>query len=283
MIGNNDLIMRKMSCAVFLLLMNLLFCSCVSHLQEAKLYYTQGQELSRVYSTERAIASYKKSLEEVEIEIARNPSAQAYMIKGMVEVNLKMWQKAEKSFLSAFSLGFPEGQEWAEQVSLFGLASSLEEMGLEESAFKVYSYLVSKSKLKPVTLLAAQRYTDIALRDLPQEGEKERQRSLEKLLKSIEKLSVNDLSCGYYHYLQSQVLSHKAEYGQSFEEAVMAKELGLPTEEIMRDNDLQIVFCFKNLKQNLEGQKWEKFYSMYLDWTQKWMWPDPETPDWKKR
>ena len=280
---NNNHFIRKKSSAVFLLLSNLLLFSCASHLQEAKLYYAQGQELSRVYSTERAIAAYKKSLEEAELEISRNPSAQAYMIRGMAEVNLKRWRGAEESFLSAFSWGFPEGQEWAEQVSLFGLASSLEEMGLEEPAFKIFSHLVSKSRLKPVKLLAAQRDADMALKNLPKEEEKERQKSLERLLRTIERLSISDLSCGYYHYLQSQVLSHMAEYGKSFEEAVMAKELGLPKEEIMRDNDLQIVFCYKNLSQNLEGDKWENFYSIYLGWTQKWMWSDPETPGWKKR
>ena len=214
---NSQRRMKRKSRMIPLLFGCLLLYSCASHLKDAKLHYAQGQELSRIYKTEEAIASFQRSLEEAEQEVAKNPSAQAFMLKGMAEVNLEMWHDAEESFLDAFSWGFPKGQEWAEQVSLFGLASSLEEMGLEESAFKVYSYLVGKSKFRPVTLLSSQRYTDIVLRKALQEEGKERERSLERLLRTAEKLSNSDLSCGYYHYLQSQILSHTEEFKKSFE------------------------------------------------------------------
>jgi len=268
----------------FLWLVLIIFLhSCVSHLNDAKLHYVQAQEFSRSYKTEKAIASYKKSLEEAEKEAAKQPSSQAFMLKGLVELNLNQWEEAEKSFLAAFSYGFEKGQEWAEWISLFGLASSLQEMGLESSAFQIYEHLIDKSKLRPITLLSAQKYSDVALQKALQEEGKERERLLSGLLRIVEKLSKQDLSCGYYHYLQSQVLGHQGEYRRSFEEAVMAKELGLPSEEILRDNDLQIVFCFEKLKEELPSAQWESFQTLYQKWVERWNWPDPKIPSWKKR
>lgn len=265
----------------------LLFClfslsACVSHLKEAKFYYAQGQRLSRQYQTEKAVASFKRALKEAELEAQKHPSAQAYMLKGLAEMELDAWKEAEESFLRAFSFGFEKGEEWAHEVSLLGMGSSLRELGLEDSAFKIYSYLVDRSKLRQISILAAQKYMDIALeRAIRKEGG-ERQRLLAAVLKTAEKLTTKDLSCGFYHYLQSQVLSHLADYKRSLEEAVMARELGLPTEEIFRDNDLQIVFCYKKLKEELSSEEWQEFHSRYIKWIEKWNWKDPETPAWRK-
>lgn len=63
----------------------------------------------------------------------------------------------------------------------------------------------------------------------------------------------------------------------------MAKELGLPSRRISRDNDLQIIFCYQRLKERLSPEQWAKFFSSYCNWVERWNWPDPETPDWKKR
>jgi len=265
----------------------LLFClfslsACVSHLKEAKFYYAQGQRFSRQYQTEKAVASFKRALKEAELEAQKHPSAQAYMLKGLSEMELDAWNEAEESFLRAFSFGFEKGEEWAREVSLLGMASSLEEFGLEDSAFKIYSYLIDKSKVRQISILAAQKYMDITLEKAVQKEKKERQKLLAAALKTAEKLSTRDLSCGFYHYLQSQVLSHLADYKRSFEEAVMARELGLPTEEILRDNDLQIVFCYKKLKEELFSEEWQEFHSRYMKWIKKWNWQDPETPAWRK-
>jgi len=280
---NNCFYKRKKTIFLCLVLFVFSISSCVSHLKEAKLYYVNGEKLSRAYKTGKALASFKRALKEAELAVAKHPSAQAFMLKGMAELNLELWEKAEESFIAAFSFGFEKGQEWAEQVSLFGLASSLQELGLVDSAFKIYTYLLNKSRFKSITVLAAQRYTHIALKETLQEEGKERQKLLNKLLKTAEKLADKDLSCGYYHYLLSQVLSHLLEYKKSFEEAIIAKELGLPKEEIFRDNDLQIVFCYQKLKEKLSSEKWEEFLSVYLLWVKKWNWPNSETPDWKKR
>jgi hypothetical protein len=275
--------MRKKIAPLFLLLIACIFSSCTSHLNDAKFYYVQAQEFSRSYKTEIAIGSYKKSLEEAKKEVAKNPSSQAYMLKGLAELHLNLWEESKQSFLAAFSFGFDKGQEWAEWVSLFGLASAMREMGLNQSAFQIYSHLVDKSRLKPVTIFAAQKYTDMVLQKALREKGKQRERLLSGLFREVEKLTNKDLSCGFYHYLQSQVLSHMSDYRRSFEESVMARELGLPTQEIFRDNDLQIVFCYQRLKEELSAGDWEEFHILFLQWIKRWNWPNPETPDWKKR
>jgi hypothetical protein len=265
----------------------LIFCffllaACISHLRDAKFYYSQGQALSRQSQKEKAIAFYKRALEEAKEEAEKHPSAQAYLLKGMAELNLELWKDAEASFLEAFSYGFEEGEEWASEVSLLGLASSLQGLGLKNLALKSYSYLLDKSKLKPAALYAAQKYTDLALAQALLREEKEKQRNLNELLKKIENLSDKDFGCGFYHYLQSQILSHLAEYKKSFEEAVMARELGLSSEKIFRDNDLQIVFCYEKLKSLLPAEEWKEFESHYQEWIKKWGWKDSQTPGWKK-
>jgi hypothetical protein len=236
-----------------------------------------------VYKTEVAIGAYKKSLEEARKEVAKRPSSQAFMLKGMAELHLNLWEDAEQSFLAAFSYGFDKGNEWAEWVSLVGLATAMQELGLIQSSFQIYAHLVEKSQLKPVTIFAAQKYTDMALQKaLHQEGD-QRRRLLNGLLREAEKWANRDLSCGSYHYLQAQILSHMGDYRRCFEECVMARELGLPTQEIFRDNDLQIVFCFRRLKEEISPKDWEEFQMLYMGWTQRWNWPEPDTPDWKKR
>lgn len=257
--------------------------SCVSHLKEAKFYYDQGQRFSRSLEQGKAVASFKRALKEAELETEKHPSAQAYMLKGLAELELRLWSEAGESFRQAFSCGFDKGEEWAKQVSLLGLASSLDEMGLKETAFKIYAHLMERSKIDQILLLASQKYTEMALEKTSQKSEQVKKKELSSLLKSIHKLSQKDMSNGFYHYLQSQIHSHLLEYEQSFEEAVMAKELSLPSERITRDNDLQIVFCYQKLKEKLSPRQWGKFFSSYLQWIKRWQWQDPETPEWKKR
>ncbi|MFQ6108916.1 MAG: tetratricopeptide repeat protein [Candidatus Aminicenantales bacterium] len=256
--------------------------SCVNHLREAKSSYAQGQKYARSFKQEKAISSFRRALEEARYEAEKNPSAQAFLVKGLAELELGLWREAEESFRLAFAHGFEKGEEWAQQLSLLGLASSFEESGLEDAAFKIYSHLLLKSKFRPILLAVSQKYTDMAVkRALEKEG-KERQKALTQILATIEKLVRQDMSNGFYHYLLSQILGQLSRFRQSFEEAVMARELGLPTEKIFRDNDLQIVFCYRMLKENLPSEEWEKFSSSYIRWTERWKWKGPETPGWKR-
>ena len=257
--------------------------SCVSHLREAKSSYAEAQRLARVYRTKEAREAFSLTRKEAELEAKKHPSAQAFMLKGMAELSLEMWKDAEDSFREAFAYGFEKGEEWAEHVSLFGMALSLQELGLEDSSVRVYDYLLQRARIRPVVLLAAQRYTDVSLKKAVAGDKGDKRRTLDKLLKKIERLSEKDLSCGYYHYLQSQVLNHLSDYTRSFEEAVWARELGLPSRTLLRDNDNQIVFCYQALKKHLPLDEWDKFQTLYSRWVEKWGWLGPETPDWKGR
>ena len=257
--------------------------ACTSHLKEAKLYYTKGQDYARVYDTQKATASFKRAREEAENQVKKDPSAQAYMIKGLAELNLDLWEEAKDSFLKANAFGFEKGEEWASQLSLYGLASTLREMGLEESASDIFKSLLDRSKVKPVRLLAAQNHVDIELNRALGVETSDREKHLKALLKTTDKLITKDLGCGYYHYLQSQVLAHLQEFKKSFERAVMARELGLPTEQIFRDNDNQIVYCYQELKKLLQPEQWVSFEAIYLDWVKRWGWKGPETPTWQMR
>jgi tetratricopeptide (TPR) repeat protein len=257
--------------------------ACTSHLKEAKLYYSQGEEYARVYETEKATASFKRAREEAENQVKKDPSAQAFMILGLVELNLDLWEEAKDSFLKANAFGFEKGEEWASELSLYGLASTLREMGLEDSASDIFQSLLDRSKVRPVTLLAAQNHVEIELNKALNTKTSNREKSLKALIKTTDKLITKDLGCGYYHYLQSQVLSHLQEFRKSFERAVLARELGLPTEQIFRDNDNQIVYCYRELKKQYQQDQWVSFESIYLDWVKRWGWKGPETPTWQMR
>ena len=228
-----------------------------------------------------AYSAYQRAYEKACLQVKNKPSAQAYMMKGLSELELEMWDEAEKSFLKAFDYGFEKGEEWAKNISLFSLAVSMEEFGLEQSAAEIYDYLLSKSKLKPVSMLSVRRYSEFVIQKALKTND-EPSKILEGLLKKVIKLTEKDLSCGFYHYIQSQVLSHMRLYRKSFEQAVMARELGLPTLEIFRDNDNQIVFCFGQLKNKLKEKEWKEFETIYNDWIKKWGWKGPESPDWKR-
>lgn len=268
---------------VVVLILSLLFSGCASSLQKAKLNLAGAQDRERSFRTEEAVALYRKSLEEAEREIRKRPSAQAYMIKGLAEVKLARWPEASRSFSQAAALGDEKAESWAREVSLLGLAISLQEQGLAGPALRLYSILSERGKFSPVVQAALGRLVDSQLELLPSLPEKEREKIITKSIGIVEKALDSDPACGYYHYLLAQLLGHGGKYRESFEEAVMARELGLPKLELQRDNDNQIVFCYRRLRESLVGEEWAEFSRTYRLWINKWKWPDEETPDWKRR
>ena len=279
----NKFYSRTKTFSLFLILVLFLAESCTSHLQQAKDLYARGTEQARYYQTETAQACFKKARQEAELETKKHPSAQAFSLKGMAEVKLELWEKAKESFIQAFSYGFESGEEWSRQLSLFGLAISFQEMGLNNSALNIFYYLIKQSKFSPIIQLAAQKYTDLSLMQALEKQDTEKEKQLDSLLKTLDSLVSKDLGCGFYHYLRSQVLGHKQDVYMSFEAAVMARELGLPTVEILRDNDNQIIYCYKKLKSSLSSTEFKDFFSLYQQWIKKWNWRGPDTPDWKLR
>jgi tetratricopeptide (TPR) repeat protein len=260
----------------------LLSVSCLPHLRRAKQFYAEGQDQARALRTEAAVASWKRALEEAESECRKKPSAQAYTIKGLAETNLGRWRDAEASFLKAFSLGFAPGEAWASDAALAGLAASFEGMGLEAPALRIYGQLVDRSEFKPALMTAAERRTDLVLARAVAAEPEERARTLSSLLKTIDRLIDRDFACGLYHYLHAQVDGHLGDLRRSYEEAVMARELGLPSEKILRDNDNQVVFCFVSLKETMPEAERAAFAAAHAGWTKKWGWRDERTPAWKK-
>jgi tetratricopeptide (TPR) repeat protein len=275
--------MNKRSSQVLALVLVLtLSVSCLTHLSRAKRYYTEGQEQARIFQTERAVANWKKALDEARRACRRRPSAQAFTVRGLAEANLGRFPEAEASFLAAFALGFGDGKTWASDSALAGLAVSFENQSLEAPALRIYAQIVDDSRFEPAVRLAAERRTNLILAGLDKLSDAERSRTLAALLKTLDRLVERDFACGLYHYLHAQVDGHLGDLRRSYEEAVMARELGLPTEKIARDNDNQLVYCYVRLVDSLPEADGDALRSAQARWAARWGWRDDRTPAWKK-
>ena len=255
--------------------------ACLTHLRNAKTAYAEAQEFSRQYRTEPAMAAYKRALAEARLESEARPSSQAFMLEGLAEVNLGLWRDAETSFVKAAALGFGEAEAWASDAALLGLGISFEELGVRDPSLRIYESLLGKSSFKPIRLAAAERFVDLVLARALALADAERGRALADLVRTIERLEALDFACGYYHYLHSQVEGHRGGLRRSYEEAIMARELGLPSEKVFRDNDNQIVFCCDKLPASLGAGEREAFGAAHAAWAKKWGWKDARTPGWK--
>lgn len=259
-----------------------LSCGCLSHLASAKRSFAEGRDHAAALREDLAIASWKRSLEEAGRSCRRRPSAQAFTVKGLAETNLGLWREAEASFLKAFSLGFDKGEAWAADAALAGLAASFEELGLEAPALRIHAQLLDRSDFRPALMFAAERRTNLVLAAVPDQEPKERDRALAVLVKALDRLIDRDFACGLYHYLHAQVDGHLGDLRRAYEEAVMARELGLPSERIQRDNDNQLVFCYDRLAETLPAGERGTFAAAHEAWSRKWGWRDARTPAWKK-
>jgi hypothetical protein len=129
---------------------------------------------------------------------------------------------------------------------------------------------------------AARRWLDLNLARAAKMDERERAKGLAAIIRTLERLVDGEYACGFHHYLLSQALGHACDYRRSFEEAAVARDLGLPSEKALRDNDLQAVFCYDSLEKELPPEDWRDFEALYARWTKKWGWKDARTPAWKK-
>ena len=255
---------------------------CASPLKEAKLHFARAQEHDRRYEAGPAVAAAQRALLEAEAAARKDPSSQAYTLKGLAEVRLGRWPEAAESFRRAFAFGFSPAEAWAADTALLGAALAFEASGLPESAGRAYAHLMGRSRFGPVRQAAAGKHVDLGLARALALNEKDRDRALAGLAKDVGRLLDDDFASGFAHYLLSQVLSHRAELRGSYEEAVMARELGLPTEKILRDNDNQIVFCRGRIRDALPAGERAAFDAVHETWTKRWGWRDARTPPWKK-
>jgi hypothetical protein len=268
--------------AFALVLVVFISTACLTHLRRAKQYYAQGQDEARAFRTERAVASWKMALDKAGRECRRRPSAQSFTVKGLAETSLGLWREAEGSFLKAFSLGFNEGEAWASDSALAGLAASFEELNLEAPALRIYAQLVDKSDFRPALMIAAERRTNLILARAAGLETGEKGRTLAALVKTLDRLLDRDFACGLFHYLHAQVDGHLGDLRRAYEESVMARELGLPSEKIGRDNDNQLVYCYVRLKDSLPAAERDALAAAQARWADKWGWRDDRTPAWKK-
>ncbi len=255
---------------------------CLSHLASAKRSYAEGRDHAASLRADLAIASWKRSLEEAGRACRRRPSAQAFTVKGLAEIHLGRWRDAEASFLKAFSLGFDKGEAWAADAALAGLAAAFEELGLEAPALRIHAQLLDRSDFRPALMFAAERRTNLILAGAVDQEPKDRERALAGLAKALDRLIDRDFACGLYHYLRAQADGHLGDLRRAYEEAVMARELGLPSERILRDNDNQLVFCYDRLAETLPAAERDVFAAAHAGWARKWGWRDARTPAWKK-
>ncbi len=261
----------------------LVLAACAVPLREAKLAYAEGQAREQALDTSGAVAAYKRARLEAAAAVRQAPSAQAYTLKGLAEAALELWPEAKASFRGAFALGFADGENWAADVSLLGLARSFEETGLEAAALRAYDSLLGGGTFKPARQAAAARYADLVLAGaLDMEG-RAREKALLDLRRIAENLLEKDFACGYFHYLHAQVSGHLDDPGRGYEEAVAARELGLASVKVRRDNDLQIVYCYEKRLAALPADEREAFAARHAARAAAWGWPDARTPEWRTR
>jgi hypothetical protein len=130
-------------------------------------------------------------------------------------------------------------------------------------------------------MLAAERRTNLLLTRAASLDAGERERTLAALVKASTGLSTV-ISPAAFSLLHAQVDGHAGDLRRSYEEAVMARELGLPSERILRDNDNQLVFCYDKLTETLPVPERDAFAAAHAGWAKKWGWQDGRTPAWKK-
>ena len=273
---------RMRSAFVALGLAAALSAACLTNFHRAKRDYAAGQEHAAAMRTEQAVASWKRAADDAGRASLRRPSAQSYTVKGLAEANLGRWREAEASFLKAFSLGFAKGESWAADAALAGLAASFAEFGLEAPALRMYAQLLDRSDFRPALMFAAEKRTNLVLAGAVGLEPRDRDRALSGLNKALDRLIDRDFACGLYHYLHAQVDGHLGDLRRSYEEAVMARELGLPAEKILRDNDNQLVYCYLRLRESLPAAEAEAFAAAHARWAGQWGWRDARTPAWKK-
>jgi hypothetical protein len=272
----------RLARALTLVLVVLFSASCLAPLRRAKHYYAEGQDLARASRTEQAVAYWKRALDESVRACRRSPSAQSFTVQGLALASLGRWREAEGAFLQAFALGFGDGKSWASDSALTGLAASFEDLGLEAPALRVYAQIVDDSQFEPALMLAAERRTNLVLARAAELEPDERGRTLAALVKTLDRLLDRDFACGLYHYLHAQVDGHLGDLRRSYEEAVMARELGLPTAKIGRDNDNQLVYCYVRLLASLAPAERDALAAAQARWAAKWGWRNDRTPAWKK-
>lgn len=267
--------MRRVLGAV--LVAALLPCACATHrLERVKLHYLRAVELADRMDRAGAAAELKLVQSEA-AKIGGDP--QAWLIKGQAEVELGLFEEARRSFARARESGGGIDTGWEQAAQLLGLAAVYEEMEMENVAAALCETALDQAKKAGPDLfeVAAGRWVDLTLGQVsPEDESKTRTKLLDGLDKKVRSMVGDTPTSGTLRYLLSQVEIHLEHYEEGWNQAVMARELGLRSEEILRDNDESLIFCYRQLKE--KGQF--EYDERQAAWAARWGWPTPEQAPW---
>ncbi len=259
------------------LLAAVLSCACATHrLEQVKLHYLRAVELADRMDSAGAAAELKLVRSEA-AKIEGDP--QAWLIKGQAEVELGLFEEARRSFARARESGIGIDAAWEQAAQLLGLAAVYEKMEMDSVAAALCETALEQAKKAGPDLfeVAAARWVDLTLGQLDGEDEsKARTKILDGLDKKVRSMVGDSPTSGTLRYLLSQVELHLEHYEEGWNQAVMARELGVRSEEILRDNDESLIFCYRQLKE--KGQF--EYDERQAAWAARWEWPAPAQAPW---
>ncbi|MBI2841010.1 MAG: hypothetical protein HYX75_22045 [Acidobacteria bacterium] len=259
------------------LLAAVLSCACATHrLEQVKEHYLRGIELVDRMDRAAAAAEFKLAQSEA-AKLSGHP--QAWLIKGEAEVELGLFEEARRSFARARESGIGIDAGWEQAAHLLGMAAVYEEMEMDSVAAALCETALEKAKKAGPDLfeVAAARWVDLTLGQLSGEDEsKTRTKILDGLDKKVRSMVGDTPTSGTLRYLLSQVELHLEHYEEGWNQAVMARELGLRSEEILRDNDESLIFSYRQLKE--KGQF--EYDERQAAWAARWGWPAPAQAPW---
>jgi len=257
--------------------------ACATHrLDGVKAHYLRGVELAGRMDRAAAAAEFTAARDEAtRITGGGAAAAQAQLVKGQAELELGDFESARVSFAAARGGGLDAEAGWERVAVLLGMASVYEEMRMpREAAGLCESAMADARKLGSATFeIVCARWVDLMLGfGLESADDKARGKLLEGIDKKVRGLVDDNPTSGTLRYLVSQIDMHLGLYGDAWRSAVLARELGLPTEEILRDNDQSLLFCYRMLVEagSREYVTWQE------GWARRWNWRDATHPDWEE-
>ncbi|MEW6363974.1 MAG: hypothetical protein AB1714_04980 [Acidobacteriota bacterium] len=266
---------------VVLALVVLGLAGCATHrLETAKTHYVRAVELADRMDRGGAAAEFSRARDEAaKIAGSHAGDAQAWLIKGQAEIELGEFEEARRSFASARAAGADLGDGWERVAQLLGVASVYEAMEMPDDAAMLCETAMKTAKKECPEMFepAAARWVNLLVaEDASSEDPKARAKQLAGLEKKVRDLVEETPGSGTLRYLLSQVEVHLEDFAEGWGQAVLARELGLPTEELLRDNDNSLLFCYRQL---IESGRTE-YDARQAAWAKRWGWPDATHAPW---
>lgn len=266
--------MRRVILAAFLAFAFTPACA-VHRLDVAKAHYMKG--LQFIGLQDRAAAVFEFKLARAEAQ--KSGDAQALLLRGQSEIELSLFEEARLSFIAARLAGAGDTADWESAALLLGLADVYAEMEMPFEASALCEAAMTDAKKAGPRLFeaAAARFVDVTLGAASTvEDPKARAKAITDIEKKARGLVQDSPGSAVLRYLLAQVELHLERYEDAWRQAVVAREMGLPDEEFLRDNDNAIIFCYRQL---IEAGKSE-YQERQRAWSERWDWPEIDKPEW---